>query len=168
LETCAIYPGSFDPITNGHIDIIKRGLKLFDTIIIAILCNPSKQCLFTINERMDMIDQSLKQFSDKIEIDSFNGLLVNYAEQKKAVAILRGMRAVSDFEYEFQMALMNRKLNKNIQTVFLMTGLKWIFTSSSTIKEVAHFGGNIDNMIPDYVNKKIKEKFSKEYESLAT
>ncbi len=168
MKTCAIYPGSFDPLTNGHVDIIKRGLKLFDTIIIAILHNPSKQSLFTINERKDMIEQSVKQLSDKIQIDSFGGLLVNYAVQKKATAVLRGMRAVSDFEYEFQMALMNRKLNKNIQTVFLMTGLKWIFTSSSIIKEAARFGGNIDNMVPDYVNKKIKEKFKKKHESLAT
>ncbi len=168
MKTCAVYPGSFDPITNGHIDIIDRGLKLFDTIIIAILYNPAKKSFFTINERIDMIEQSLKQFSDKIEIDSFDGLLVNYAAQKKATAVLRGMRAVSDFEYEFQMALMNRKLNKNIQTVFLMTGLKWIFTSSSIIKEAARFGGDIDNMVPDYVNKKIKEKFNKKHTPLNT
>lgn len=154
----AIYPGSFDPITNGHIDIIKRGLKLFDEIIVAVLHNPGKKSLFSVEERLDMLSTSLKQFSN-IEIDTFSGLLVDYAAKKKADAVLRGMRAVSDFEYEFQLALMNRRLNRNIQTVFLMTGLRWIFTSSSIIKEAASFNADITDMVPPYVEEKLKKKY---------
>jgi pantetheine-phosphate adenylyltransferase len=158
MKRLAIYPGSFDPVTNGHIDIITRGLKLFDRIIVGILHNPSKSPLFTVSERMDMLRESLKHCSS-VEIDTFDGLLVDYAAEKGAHAILRGMRAVSDFEYEFQLALMNRRLNRNIQTVFLMTGMRWIFTSSSIIKEAARFGGNINGMVPALVNAKLKEKF---------
>jgi pantetheine-phosphate adenylyltransferase len=154
----AIYPGSFDPVTNGHLDIVERGLKIFDKIIVAILHNPAKDSLFTVEERMDMLQQSMKNFSN-VEFDTFSGLLVDYAVQRKAHAILRGMRAVSDFEYEFQMALMNRRLQRDIQTVFLMTGLRWIFTSSSIIKEAAQFGGDIEDMVPATVNIKLKEKF---------
>ncbi len=159
MQRIAIYPGSFDPVTNGHLDIIKRGLKLFDKIIVTILTNPSKTFLFNIADRIEMLEISLKSFSG-IEIDTYGGLLVDYAVQKNACGILRGMRAVSDFEYEFQMALMNRKLNRNIQTVFLMTGLRWIFTSSTIIKEAARFGGNINGMVPPIVNQKLKEKFT--------
>ena len=159
MQRIAIYPGSFDPVTNGHLDIIKRGLKLFDKIIVTILTNPSKTFLFNIPDRIEMLEISLKSFSG-IEIDTYDGLLVDYAVQKNACGILRGMRAVSDFEYEFQMALMNRKLNRNIQTVFLMTGLRWIFTSSTIIKEAARFGGNINGMVPPIVNQKLKEKFT--------
>ncbi len=158
MKRVAIYPGSFDPVTNGHIDILERGLKLFDKIIVAILLNPGKDPLFTVEERIHMLKISLKKF-DTIEIDTFSGLLVDYAAKKKSHAILRGMRAVSDFEYEFQLALMNRRLNREIQTVFLMTGLRWIFTSSSIIKEAARFGGNINGMVPPVVNHKLKEKF---------
>ena len=154
----AIYPGSFDPVTNGHLDIVKRGLKLFDKIIVTILYNPGKETLFSVDERLDMLKISMKNLSN-VEIDRFDGLLVDYAAKRKANAILRGMRAVSDFEYEFQMALMNRRLNREIQTVFLMTGLRWIFTSSSIIKEAARFGGNIEGMVPSMVLKRIKEKF---------
>ena len=154
----AIYPGSFDPVTNGHLDIVKRGLKLFDKIIVTILYNPGKETLFTVDERLDMLKISMKNLPN-VEIDRFDGLLVDYAAKRKANAILRGMRAVSDFEYEFQMALMNRRLNREIQTVFLMTGLRWIFTSSSIIKEAARFGGNIEGMVPSMVLKRIKEKF---------
>ena len=159
MERIAIYPGSFDPVTNGHLDIIKRGLKLFDRIIVAIMFNPSKKSLFTVEERIEMLETSLKSFSN-IEIDTFDGLTVDYAAEKKAHAILRGMRAVSDFEYEFQLALMNRRLNREIQTVFLMTGLRWIFTSSSIIKEAAEFGGNINGMVPPIVNERLKEKLN--------
>ncbi len=155
----AIYPGSFDPVTNGHIDIITRGLCLFDKIIVTILENPAKQTLFTVEERMDLLKKSLKGFH-QVEIASYGGLLVDYAVKREAHAILRGMRAVSDFEYEFQMALMNRKLNRDIQTVFLMTGLRWIFTSSSIIKEAAKFGGDINSMVPPVVRKKLVEKFN--------
>ncbi|MDP2862658.1 MAG: pantetheine-phosphate adenylyltransferase [Desulfobacterales bacterium] len=158
MKRIAIYPGSFDPITNGHLDILERGLKLFDKIIVAILHNPGKESLFTVEERIHMLKVSLKKIKN-VEIDTFAGLLVDYAAKRKSHAILRGMRAVSDFEYEFQLALMNRRLDREIQTVFLMTGLRWIFTSSSIIKEAARFGGNINGMVPPIVNQKLKEKF---------
>jgi len=157
MEKIAIYPGSFDPVTNGHMDIIERGLKIFDKIIVTILCNPAKKSLFTVDERKDMLRESLKDFQG-IEVDSSHGLLVDYVVKRNAHAILRGMRAVSDFEYEFQMALMNRKLNRDVQTVFLMTGFRWIFTSSSIIKEAARFGGDIDDMVPPEVSIRIKKK----------
>lgn len=156
----AIYPGSFDPVTNGHIDIIKRGLKLFDKIIVTILENPAKKSLFTIDERIELLKASLKDIENgNIEIASYGGLLVDYAVKRDAQAILRGMRAVSDFDYEFQMALMNRKLNREVQTVFLMTGLRWIFTSSSIIKEAAQFGGDIESMVPPVVYEELKKKY---------
>jgi len=156
----AIYPGSFDPVTNGHIDIIKRGLKLFDKIIVTILENPAKKSLFTIDERIELLKASLKDIENgNIEIASYGGLLVDYAVKRDAQAILRGMRAVSDFDYEFQMALMNRKLNREVQTVFLMTGLRWIFTSSSIIKEAAQFGGDIASMVPPVVYEELKKKY---------
>jgi pantetheine-phosphate adenylyltransferase len=158
MTRIAIYPGSFDPVTNGHLDIVKRGLKLFDKIIVTILYNPGKETLFSVEERLGMLRESIKSLSH-IEIDRYDGLLVDYAAKRKAQAILRGMRAVSDFEYEFQMALMNRRLNREIQTVFLMTGLRWIFTSSSIIKEAARFGGNIEGMVPPNVLEKLKIKF---------
>ncbi len=159
MERTAVYPGSFDPVTNGHLDIIQRGLKIFDHIIITILDNPAKQTLFSVDERVALLREALKDV-ENIEIDSYNGLLVDYAQRRQANAILRGMRAVSDFEYEFQMALMNRRLNREIQTVFLMTGLRWIFTSSSIIKEAARFGGNIESMVPPVVQKQLQEKFA--------
>jgi pantetheine-phosphate adenylyltransferase len=157
MERVAIYPGSFDPVTNGHLDIIKRGFKLFDKIIVTILHNPSKKSLFSLPERIELLEVCLRDCRN-VEVAAYDGLLVKYAEQRNAQAILRGMRAVSDFEYEFQMALMNRKLKKEIQTVFLMTGLRWIFTSSSIIKEAAQFGGDIDDMVPPVVSRKLKEK----------
>jgi pantetheine-phosphate adenylyltransferase len=159
METLAIYPGSFDPVTNGHLDIIERGLKLFDRIVVAILYNPSKKPLFSLEERVDLLREALKAYPNA-EVDSFSGLLVDYAARKNAQAILRGMRAVSDFDYEFQLALMNRRLNRNVETVFLMTGLRWIFTSSSIIKEAASFGGEVAHMVPPVVYKKLQEKFN--------
>lgn len=160
MKRIAIYPGSFDPVTNGHIDIVCRGRTLFDEVIVAILHNPSKKdALFTLDERMFMLQESMKDIPG-LSFDMFGGLLVDYAHQKGAQAILRGMRAVSDFEYEFQLALMNRKLDRDIQTVFLMTGLRWIFTSSSIIKEAAQFGGNISDMVPEIVNNKLKKKYA--------
>jgi pantetheine-phosphate adenylyltransferase len=158
MKKIAIYPGSFDPVTNGHIDIVQRATILFDKIIVTILHNPNKQALFSVQERMEMLRESMRDVTG-VSFDIFDGLLVDYAKQQGAQAILRGMRAVSDFEYEFQMALMNRKLNREIQTVFLMTGLRWIFTSSSIIKEAARFGGDISDMVPPIVNRKIKAKF---------
>ena len=159
MPKVAIYPGSFDPVTNGHIDIVERGLKLFDRIIVSILYNPKKEYLFSLEERLEMLKDCLKKF-EGVEIDSFDGLSVDYAASRKAHAILRGLRAMSDFEYEFQMALMNRRLNREVQTVFLMTGLRWIFTSSSIIKEAIQFGGNIDGMVPKLVQKKLKRRFA--------
>jgi pantetheine-phosphate adenylyltransferase len=160
-ENIAIYPGSFDPVTNGHIDMINRGLKLFDRLIVAILHNPAKaKSLFTVEERIEMLEETFKD-NPNIEVEAHSGLLVNYAEEKGARAILRGFRAVSDFEYEFQMALMNRRLNRNVQTVFLMSGLQWIFTSSSIVKEAATFGGDVKSMVPPNVNQRLIEKFKK-------
>jgi len=161
MPKVAIYPGSFDPVTNGHLDILQRGMKLFDKIIIAILTNPGKNFLFTLEERIDMLEVSTKKFS-KVEIGTFDGLTVDYAAERNAQAILRGLRALSDFEYEFQMALMNRRLNREVQTIFLMTGMRWIYTSSSIIKEAAQFGGSITGMVPPIVEKRIKAKFARE------
>ncbi len=158
MQRIAIYPGSFDPVTNGHLDIAERGLKLFDKVIVAILKNPVKSFLFTVEERLEMLELSFQKYPN-IEVEIFDGLLVDYAAKRKSHAILRGMRAVSDFEYEFQLALMNRRLNREVQTVFLMTGFRWIFTSSSIIKEAARFGGDIKDMVPPIVNQKLKDKF---------
>lgn len=156
----AVYPGTFDPITNGHCDVVWRGLKLFDEIIVAIAKNGSKDPLFTVEERLEMVRKTFEDVPN-IEVDSFDGLLVDYVVHRGADTILRGLRAVSDFEYEFQLGLMNRKLNKDVQTVFLMTGLRWIFISSSIIKEAARFGGNTQGMVPDIVHEKLRERFGK-------
>ena len=156
----AVYPGSFDPVTNGHCDVVKRSLNLFDKIIVAVARNGTKDPLFTIEERLEMLKETFKQMPG-VEVDSFDGLLVQYVAERGADAILRGLRAVSDFEHEFQMALMNRKLNRKVETVFLMTGLRWIFISSSIIKEAAQFGGDTRGMVPDNVHKKLKDKFGK-------
>ena len=159
MPDIAVYPGSFDPITNGHLDLLQRALKIFDSIIVAVAWNPTKQCLFTIEERMEMIRVSLADVP-QVSIDTFTGLLVDYARQKKARAILRGLRAVTDFEYEFQLAMMNRSLEPEIETVFLMTGLRWVFLSSSILKEAAIHGGNIEGMVPEIVYKKLREKYN--------
>jgi pantetheine-phosphate adenylyltransferase len=155
----AVYPGTFDPVTNGHCDLVWRGLKLFDRIIVAVAENGTKAPLFTIEERMDMLRRTFENVPN-VEVDSFPGLLVDYVANRGANTILRGLRAVSDFEYEFQLALMNRKLRKEIQTVFLITGLRWIFISSSIVKEAARFGGDVHDMVPGVVREKLKEKFS--------
>lgn len=157
-QKSAIYPGSFDPITNGHLSIVTRALKIFDKLIIAILPNPQKSPLFTISERIEMIKESLKE-KPNIEVEAFDGLLVDYVASKKSNVILKGLRALSDFEYEFQMALMNRKLNREIQSVFLMTDYKWFYTSSTIIKEAARFNGDITGLAPPVVCQKLKEKF---------
>ena len=159
-QKLAIYPGTFDPLTNGHVSIIKRALKLFDKLIVAILINPNKTPLFSLEERISMLNEIFKD-EENVEVDTFNGLLVDYAVEKKSSVIVRGLRALSDFEYEFQMALMNRRLNREIQTVFLMTGMRWIYTSSSIIKEAAQFGGSIKGMVPPVVEKRIKEKYAR-------
>ena len=153
-----IYPGTFDPITNGHISIISRALKIFDRLVIAILNNPQKLPLFSMEERIQMIREVLKDHRH-VEIDSFNGLLVDYVIQKKTNVVIRGLRALSDFEYEFQMALMNRKLNREVQSIFLMTDYKWFYTSSTIIKEAASLGGDVSGLVPPIVCRKLKEKF---------
>ena len=154
----AIYPGTFDPITNGHLSILSRALKIFDKLIIAILNNPHKAPLFTLDERISMIKEVLKN-KPNVEIDYFDGLLVDYAVKKKSNAIVRGLRALSDFEYEFQMALMNRKLNRDVQSIFLMTDYKWFYISSTIIKEAASLNGDIGGLVPPLVCRKLKEKF---------
>lgn len=156
----AVYPGSFDPITNGHVDIITRGLRIFDKIIVLIASNPQKKRLFTVDERIAMITGVLGD-NPRIAVDAHDGLLVDYIKDKGANAILRGLRAMSDFEYEFQMALINRRLNRTIETVFLMTGFKWFYTNSSIIKEAASFGGSVRGLVPDLVLQKLKEKYPK-------
>jgi pantetheine-phosphate adenylyltransferase len=153
-----IYPGTFDPITNGHISIISRALKIFDRLVIAILNNPQKLPLFTMEERIQMIREVLKD-QRHVEVDSFNGLLVDYVIQKQTNVVIRGLRALSDFEYEFQMALMNRKLNREVQSIFLMTDYKWFYTSSTIIKEAASLGGEVSGLVPPIVCRKLKEKF---------
>lgn len=159
MPDIAVYPGSFDPITNGHLDLIQRGLKIFDHIIVAVATNAFKEALFTIDERMEMIRESL-QGNPRVSIDTFQGLLVAYAKRQKARTILRGLRAVTDFEYEFQLAMMNRRLDPEIETVFLMTGLRWVFLSSSILKEAAFYGGEVEGMVPEVVIKKLREKFA--------
>ncbi|MFZ3091764.1 MAG: pantetheine-phosphate adenylyltransferase [Nitrospirota bacterium] len=154
----AVYPGTFDPITNGHIDLIERTLRIFDEVIIAIAHNPRKIPLFNIKERIEMITSSTKGLRN-IKIETFDGLLVDYAKKKKAQAIIRGLRAVSDFEYEFQMALMNRKLDNKIETVFLMPSEEYSYLTSSIVKEIAAFKGSINGLVPKIVDKKLKEKF---------
>jgi pantetheine-phosphate adenylyltransferase len=154
----AIYPGSFDPITNGHLDLIERGLKIFDEIIVAIAVNPVKQPLFTIEERVDLIREVLKDHP-RVRIDHFTGLLVDFVRQQNTNVILRGLRAVSDFDYEFQLALMNRRLAPEIETVFLMTSLKWVFLSSTILKEAVSLGGVVEDIVPSVVFHRLREKF---------
>jgi pantetheine-phosphate adenylyltransferase len=153
----AIYPGSFDPITNGHLDLIERGLKIFDEIIVAIAVNPVKQPLFTIEERVDLIREVLKDHP-RVRIDHFTGLLVDFVRRQNTNVILRGLRAVSDFDYEFQLALMNRRLAPEIETVFLMTSLKWVFLSSTILKEAVSLGGVLEDIVPPVVFRRLREK----------
>jgi pantetheine-phosphate adenylyltransferase len=157
-EKVVVYPGSFDPITNGHIDIIKRGLKLFDRIIVAALKNPSKNYLFSLEERMDIMESIFSKY-DRIEIDSFDGLLVDYVKQKGASAVVRGLRAISDFEIEFQMALMNRKIEPEFETVFLVPSVCYSFLSSRLVKEIYQLGGEVTTMVPSVVADKLKIRF---------
>lgn len=154
----AIYPGTFDPITNGHIDILLRSLRLFDHIVIGIGPNPKKAALFSLEERMSMIQDSVKGIS-RISVEAFDGLLVDFAKRHNAKVIIRGLRAVSDFEYEFQMALMNRKLDSEIETVFLMPSEEYSYLTSSIVKVVGSLGGDISTLVPDHVHKMLKEKF---------
>ncbi|MFW8600337.1 pantetheine-phosphate adenylyltransferase [Desulfobacterota bacterium M19] len=159
-DTVAVYPGTFDPITMGHIDIIRRALEIFDRVIIAVARNPAKTPLFSLEERLQMIRDSFNsEEGGRIEIEAVEGLLVDFAYRKGAKAIVRGLRAVSDFDYEFQMALMNRRLEREVETVFLMTAFRWIYISSSIIKDAARHGGDISGLVPDHVCEKLREKF---------
>jgi len=155
----AVYPGSFDPITNGHLDILERGLQLFDKLIVAVAYNIEKKALFTVEERMNLIKKSVNG-NKSVIVDSFEGLLVDYVKKVNAKFVVRGLRAMSDFEYEFQMASMNRNLNKDMDTLFMMTSKDYFFISSRTIKEVASFGGSVKGLVPPVVEKSLKEKFS--------
>lgn len=156
----AVYPGTFDPITNGHIDIIKRSLRIFDSVVIAVAPNPKKTSLFDLKERIFMIEEATKGMRN-IEIETFEGLLVDYIRQRGAIAIIRGLRAVSDFEYEFQMALMNRKLSDMIETVFMMPSEEYSYLTSSIIKEVASYGGEVKDLVPSMVAKRLKDIFKR-------
>ena len=153
----AIYPGSFDPITNGHLDLIERGSRLFRKLIVAVLQNESKEPLFTVEERCQMLREVVRPFPN-VEVDSFGGLLVDYADRKNATAILRGIRAISDYEYELQMALMNRRLKPGIETVFLMAAESYSFISSRIVKEVIGLGGNISGLVPPSVEVRLRDR----------
>ena len=156
----AIYPGSFDPITNGHVDLVKRTLRVFDRVIVAIAINPDKdRSLFTVAERLQMINEVFTDLKGRAEADSFQGLLVDYAERQGAAVVILGLRAVSDFEYEFQMAMMNHRLKPQLETLFMMTGESEFYISSRLVKEVVSLGGNVAGLVPDNVLRKLKEKF---------
>lgn len=157
----AIYPGSFDPLTFGHIDIIERSVRLFDQVIVAILTNPQKAPLFTVEERIEIMREILKPRFPAVEIDVFHGLLVDYAVQKQAQVIVRGIRAVTDYEYEFQMALMNRRLAPGIETVFMTPAENYSYLSSKLVKEIAELGGSVSGLVPDIVEKRLKQRFRK-------
>ncbi len=154
----ALYPGSFDPITNGHLDLIQRGSKLFDRLIVSILSNESKQPLFTVEERMEMLREVVCDYPN-VEVDSFDGLLVDYAAARSATVILRGIRAVSDYEYELQMALMNRRLNPDVETLFMMASESYSFLSSRMVKEVFALGGNIAGLAPANVEARLRRRY---------
>src|ERR1043166_122745 len=153
----AIYPGSFDPLTNGHLDVIERAVKLFDRVVVAVAKNESKQPLFTLEERMDLVRRSVRHLPN-VEADSFECLLVDYVERRSAQAIVRGLRAVSDFEFEFQLALMNRKLNERVETIFMMPKDTYTFLSSRIIKEIARLGGDISGFVPPHVRAALVQK----------
>ncbi len=156
----AVYPGTFDPITNGHIDIIRRTLRIFDKVVIAVAPNPKKTPLFDLKERIFMIEEATRGMKN-IEIEPFEGLLVDYVKERGADAIIRGLRAVSDFEYELQMALMNRKLSDTIETVFLMPREEYSYLTSSIVKEVASYGGEIKDLVPSIVARRLSELFKR-------
>jgi pantetheine-phosphate adenylyltransferase len=156
----AVYPGSFDPITSGHVDIIQRGLKIFDKILVAVLENPKKKPFFSTKERINMI-QDFFVDQENIEVKAFDGLLVEFAKNNDANIVIRGLRAISDFEYEFQMALMNRKLDPEIETLFMMPNLRYSFLSSKLVKEIFMLGGGLKDLVPEQVEKKLREKFKK-------
>ena len=157
MSTLAVYPGSFDPLTNGHVDIISRGARMFDRIIVAILVNAEKSPMFSMEERVEIAREVFKNHAN-VEVDTFEGLLVDYVERKRAQAIVRGLRAVSDFEFEFQMALMNQRLNPRIETVFMMPAEQYTYISSRLIKEVFSLGGRVEGLVPDLVEQRLRGK----------
>ena len=156
----AIYPGSFDPVTNGHLDVIERARKLFDEVIVAVAHNDEKQALFSLKERLELLGESAGKI-DNVRIAKFKGLLVDFAKAQKAGAVIRGLRAVSDFEFEFQMALMNRKLDAAVETIFLMPKEEYTYLSSRIVKEIAHLGGDISSFVPTCVAKALNGKFTR-------
>jgi pantetheine-phosphate adenylyltransferase len=155
----AIYPGSFDPITNGHLDVIERALKLFDQVVVAVAQNDEKQPLFSLAERLDLLQQALGKMNN-VRIAQFQGLLVDFAAAEKASAVIRGLRAVSDFEFEFQMALMNRKLESSVETIFLMPKEEYTYLSSRLVKEIARLGGDVSKFVPNVVARALGDKFA--------
>jgi len=161
VERRAIYPGSFDPVTNGHLDIIQRACKLFDEVIVAILVNPGKTAMFSVDERVQMLGSLLNARFPQVSVDTFDGLLVDYALRRGAQAVVRGIRAISDYEYELQMALMNRRLNPQVETVFLMSAEENSYLSSRLVKEVFSLGGSITGLVPEPVIDRMREKLSK-------
>jgi pantetheine-phosphate adenylyltransferase len=156
-KVIAIYPGSFDPLTNGHLDLIERGSKIFDELIVGILRNPEKDPLFSLSERREMMEAMTEQWKN-VRVDSFEGLMVDYAVKVKASAVLRGIRAISDYEYELQMALMNRKLSPNLETVFMMPAETYSYLSSRLVREIAQLGGSISGLVPELVEQRLREK----------
>jgi pantetheine-phosphate adenylyltransferase len=155
-----IYPGSFDPFTNGHLDIVQRAVKLFDTVIVAVANNEEKKPMFTLKERVALVHESVRHFPN-VRVDSLNGLLVDYVEKSGGQAIIRGLRAISDFEFEFQLALMNRKLNERIETIFMMPKDTYTFLSSRIIKEIARLGGEVKAFVPVHVESALKKKLAR-------
>lgn len=156
----AIYPGSFDPITNGHLDVLQRATKLFDRVVLAVAKNAGKTPLFSVKDRARLAQEAVRTLGmDNVEVHSFEGLLVDYVAQRQAVAIVRGLRAVSDFEFEFQLALMNRKLNENVETIFMMPKDTYTFLSSRMVKEIAGLGGDVSSFVPAHVQRALKEKY---------
>jgi pantetheine-phosphate adenylyltransferase len=160
--TTAIYPGSFDPLTFGHVDVVERSARLFDHVIVSILTNAQKAPLFTIEERIEIMNEILKPRFKNVEVDVFHGLLVDYAKQQGAQVIVRGIRAVTDYEYEFQMALMNRRLMPEIETVFMMPAENYSYLSSRLVKEIAELGGSVMGLVPEIVDKRLRQRFEKE------
>lgn len=160
MKRIAVYPGTFDPVTNGHIDLIERSLRMFDEVVVAVAANPKKQPLFSLEERVDMLRQSTRDCGSVV-IEGFDNLLVDYLRQKKAVAIVRGLRAVSDFEYEMQMALMNRRLDTSVETVFMMPSEEYSYLTSTIVKEIATYGGSVAGLVPLIAAERLKKKFGK-------
>jgi pantetheine-phosphate adenylyltransferase len=158
----AIYPGSFDPITNGHVDLVTRTLRVFDKVIVAIATNPDKDhSLFSVQERLELINEVFAGLNGRVTADSFQGLLVDYAERKGSTVVIRGLRAISDFEYEFQMAMMNHRLKPKLETFFMMTGESEFYTSSRLVKEVVSLGGDVSGLVPDNVLNRLNAKFKR-------